>query len=374
MRWRTWVGNGLLVVLGTVIALALAEVAVRTLAPRGTSIAYSDRYGLALLYPDITRYRPRFDRVVSTNDAGMRDRDHDRTKPEGTFRVMVLGDSFMEAQQVAFEASMPALLESELGGRTPQSVEVINAGVSGWGTDDQLRYLTEYGLAYEPDLIVVAMTLHNDVSDNLRQYWHTLRDGELVAQDRDPIPWLTYKSLQLKAFLAVNFELVQVVREARHLRTMRAVGQALESHVHRLFRDPAPQEIEFGWDLTEQLFGRMQSVAADHGARVAVVLLPIRHQLSEEMFDDVIGSGRTSDGWELDRERPQRIMRDIAEELSLPLIDLTPGFRSWVATRDEPLYIEWDGHWNEAGHRLAAQIVTSRLQELDVVDARPPSR
>ena len=69
-------------------------------------------------------------------------------------------------------------------------IEVINAGVSGWGTDDELRYLTEYGLKYQPDLVVVAMTLHNDISDNLRQDWHRVpeRRAGRPASSADVLP------------------------------------------------------------------------------------------------------------------------------------------------------------------------------------------
>ena len=75
----------------------------------------------------------------------------------------------MEALQIPFEASFPSLLERALEGKTPRRVEVVNASVSGWGTDDELQYLTTHGMQWKPDLVVVAMTLHNDISDNLRK-------------------------------------------------------------------------------------------------------------------------------------------------------------------------------------------------------------
>ena len=49
------------------------------------------------------------------------------------------------------------------------------------------------------------------------------------------------------------------------------------------------------------------------------------------------------------------------------MIDLLPRFRQWTADSTAPLYLEWDGHWNEAGHRLAAEVVTEGLVEAGVV-------
>ena len=37
-----------------------------------------------------------------------------------------------------------------------QRFEVIPAGVSGWGTDQQLLWFRKYGVAYQPDLVVLA--------------------------------------------------------------------------------------------------------------------------------------------------------------------------------------------------------------------------
>ena len=373
IRLRKWLVNGLVVIAATVFALVMAEIAVRVAAPRPTSIAHQDRYGLAMHYPGITRYRPQHGQTVTINSAGMRDREHDLAKADGTFRVLLLGDSFMEAQQVAFEASLPSMLERDLTEQAGRTVEVINAGVSGWGTDDQLRYLTEYGLPYDPDLVLVAMTLHNDVSDNLRQYWHTARDGRLVSQEREPIPWFTYKTLELKAFLAVRFQLVQVFREVRYRNEMVESGEALQSHVRTLFDDPPPEEVAFGWQLTRLLLDRLQSVAHESGAPVVVAMLPIIHQLSPRLFEELIGS-EAAGGSELDIDEPQQMMRGIADDLGLPLIDLAPAFREWTAEHDVPLYVLSDGHWNEAGHRLATEVVTEQLLSLGAIRALPSER
>lgn len=359
-RLPAWSGNALLLIVTLSLAVGLAEAALRFTAPRATSIAAQDPYGLALHYPGITRYLPNQDQTVTINSAGMRDEEHSREKPDGTFRILVLGDSFMEALQVAAEASLPQLLERELTRQAGRPVEVINAGVSGWGTDDGLRYLTEYGLDYEPDLIVVAMTLHNDVSDNLREYWHTAADGQLVDQQREPIPWFTYKTLQLKAFLAVRLQLVQLWRQVTHGREMETISQDLNTHVVQLFREPPPQRIDFGWELTHLLFERMQEVATGNSAQLAVVLLPLEYQLSDEIFADFVRASGLSAG-DLDQERPQRVMRETATELGVQLIDLRPAFQQWTAEDRPGLYVIGDGHWNEAGHQLATEVVAREL-------------
>ncbi|MDX1389950.1 MAG: hypothetical protein R3344_12215, partial [Acidobacteriota bacterium] len=114
MRWKVWLGNVVLLGVAMLVSVAAGEIAVRIVAPRSTSIAHQDRYGLGMHYPGITRYLPEFDQTVTINSAWMRDVEHPLRKPAGTFRILLLGDSFMEAKQVAHEASTPRLLEEAL--------------------------------------------------------------------------------------------------------------------------------------------------------------------------------------------------------------------------------------------------------------------
>ena len=112
---------------------------------------------------------------------GMRDQEHSFEKQANIYRVLVLGDSFMEALQVPFERSFPYLLSQRWNDVDHKRVEVINAAVSGWGTDDELAYLVRFGVRFKPDLILVAMTLTNDLNDNLVQEFYTLANGRLIA-------------------------------------------------------------------------------------------------------------------------------------------------------------------------------------------------
>jgi hypothetical protein len=354
--------GGLLFTASMVAALALAEIVVRLLAPQPTGLSHQDRYGLAMHWPGITRYLPQYGHDVSFNSAGMRDREHSVQKPPGVFRVLLLGDSFMEALQVPFDSSFPALLERGLAQQAGKRVEVVSAGVSGWGTDDELRYLTQYGLQYRPDLVLVAMTLHNDISDNLRQDWHTLRGGVLVDQAVRPMSPLRYKIVQLKALLATHLELYQLWRRVRHGTEIRQAGSQLQAHVVQLFRDPTPPAIAQGFALTGQLLAAIRDTTSGVHGRLAIVMLPIVYQLSDSMFAGFVKASGVP-VQDMQSGKPQQVTTRIADSLGIESIDLLPAFRNWVADSTAPLYLTWDGHWNAAGHHLAAEVVVRRLVE-----------
>lgn len=343
------------------LALAVTELIVRALAPQPTGLSHQDRYGLAMHYPGITRYLPQYGHSVTFNGVGMRDSEHALTKPDSVFRILLLGDSFMEALQVPFDSTFASQLTRDLARVRGRRVEVINAGVSGWGTDDELRYLTQYGLSYHPDLVLVAMTLHNDVSDNLRRTWHTLDSAGLVTLNRPPIPWLEYQELRAKAFLATRFQTYQLWRRVRHGREIRQTGAALRSHVVQLLSVPEPEEIRQGWRFTGALLAALDSVATRAGASTVLVLLPLRMQLSDSAFKS-FASGAEVPLDSLRIDAPQAEASAVADSLGLPFVDLLPGFRAWEAAGGGVPYLEWDGHWNSVGHRLAADLTAQGLR------------
>lgn len=359
-RARTFALNVLFLVVAFAVALALTEVAVRLIAPQPTGLSHQDQYGLGMHYPSITRYLPNFRQEASINSAGMRDREHSLAKPDSVIRVLLLGDSFVEALQVAFDSSLAALLQRDLTALTGRRVEVVSAGVSGWGTDEELRYLTCYGMKYQPDLVVVAMTLHTDISDNLRREWHTMEGDSLVELPRPPMSYWQYKVAGLKAFIATRFQTYQLWRRVRHGGEMKQTATRLRSHIVDLFWQPPPEQIAWGFQLTELLLGQMKSVAGSGGSKVALVLLPLRVQLSDSNFSAFTRDAGAKPGQML-HDAPQREMKGIAETLGIPVIDLLPSFQEWTAAKGTPLFLEWDGHWNEAGHRLAAEVVSRGL-------------
>jgi len=359
-RAKGWLVVGLLLIGATAVGVLVGETGLRLFYPQRLGVWHQDRDGLGLHWPGLVTYLPQYGLSVSFNSAGMRDREHAATKPEGVFRVLVLGDSFMEALQVPFEASFPSVLEHDLDQRAGRRVEVVNASVSGWGTDHELKYLTHYGMQWKPDLILVAVTLHNDIQDNLQQQFHTIRNGALVDQPQPEETFLRYERLQLKAFLATRSHAYQLLLRARRAREVDDAARQLRSHVVELFRPAVDAQISKGLELTALLLERMQALASSEGTRVVVVLLPLAVQLSNEAFAEFVRSAPGSPrGLEIDR--PQRMVTPIGNRLGVAVIDLLPGFRDWTLRGGDALYLARDGHWNERGHKLAADIVADEL-------------
>ena len=98
-----------------------------------------------------------------TNSKGLRDRHYETTKPDDTFRVVVLGDSFSMPAGVDIEASYHSILEARFNARSPdRSYEFINFAVGGYSLRQYAGVLKHKALAYRPDLIMIGWCPGND--------------------------------------------------------------------------------------------------------------------------------------------------------------------------------------------------------------------
>jgi hypothetical protein len=103
--------------------------------------------------------------TVHTNGLGLRGAPADAKKPRGTYRILVLGDSFAFGFGVEDAETFAAVLARTLAPPAGfERVEVLNAGVAGWSADQYLLFLETRALAWQPDLVLLAET-ENDPAD-----------------------------------------------------------------------------------------------------------------------------------------------------------------------------------------------------------------
>ena len=352
--WGRFLVNGLLFFGSVFFALVVGEGIVRTVQPQDLGNWTYTRDGLTLHLPNMTQFSPRFGHLIVTNSAGMRDHEHNLQKSPGVYRILVLGDSFMEANQVEFEDAFVSVLEQRLRDAAGRPIEVVNASVSGWGTDDELIYLMREGIKYRPDLVLVAMTLHNDVSDNLLEEYHEFRNGRIEQRPVFMVPWPSYLLLKVKEWMASHSHLYHVVLRATRENWVSTEAKNLELHVGSLLRRMPDDRMRAGWEMTRQLLQKMRQTADTVNARVAVTLLPLSVQVYPETLPDFLASNGLKEA-DVDLFKPQDMMKAIGENIGVSIIDLYPVFKDTKAKCSCPLFVQSDGHWNKLGHQIAAE-------------------
>jgi lysophospholipase L1-like esterase len=161
---------GIVVLAATVVAIILAELALRLLkfAPAG-GVHTVDAAAFArvpgIFEPGqhvIDRQNPNLPHQVTIDSLGYRGQPFPRAKPRNEVRVLFIGDSFTYGDFVNDSETVPSLVEVELR-RSCQGVRAINAGIGGSTIVDQIEMVTR-ALPLAPDIVVLSFS-ENDVSD-----------------------------------------------------------------------------------------------------------------------------------------------------------------------------------------------------------------
>jgi len=340
-------GTLALLAFGVVSALIVGEIAVRIVlrAPFLPIIPLEPYVDNAVLYrkSPTRRYelRPGVDQVVDAaqiririNDAGFRDDiDYVEDKPAGTFRIVVLGDSFTFAGKVPLAQTMPKLLEAQLR-RADRSrrYEVLNLSVPGYGSDQQAVALEESGLRYHPDLVLVAFVL-NDARP----------PGQLVPAAAR-LPESTRRILKRSYLVRYFYD-----RERRLRSLLRKGSFKGASEV----QDLAPGTE--GFARVRTALDRMRRVCVANAATLFVAIWPMLERLGAYPYGG-----------------QHVLVAEACKQQEIPVLDLLPAFRGldasalWATPEDH--------HPNREAQRLAANAIFADLRARGLLDnpAQPP--
>lgn len=177
---RRYVGRTLLLgVAGVLVALALGEFIVW--AARPTEYLYpryqfSPEYGL-IPFADVVMVHgiPRKFEYRYTINAYQCRGEIPPPEPQTLPTVLILGDSNAFGMGVSDGEEFPAVMQRSLAGRC----EVVNASAPGWGLTQQIRRYYEFGLRYDPK-VVILQYCSNDPDDNLANRVTKVENDEFV--------------------------------------------------------------------------------------------------------------------------------------------------------------------------------------------------
>lgn len=347
-------------------ALALAELAVRLLAPQPVMLVdrglyLSDpprRYRLQPGFRGEITNRVEFTTAVEIDGAGLRGPEVG-AEASGARRVLVLGDSFAFGVGARQEETYPTRLAIRLAAAgTP--AEVLNAGVPGFGVPDEAAWFAAWGAPLAPDLVVLTIFVGNDLQDATPGLPRAMAvDGVLVIEGESPgslSRWLYYHS-QLYVLIKTS-PAGDAVRRALGRRTPRDRAEVAAEMT--LYSDGPPSPIERdGGAMTAAAIGDL--VAHPGAGRVAAVLVPSLLQVDPVEWRKTLAARRL-DPRAHDAARPTKLLVDLCARHDVPVLDLSAPFAAAIA-RGERIYYPIDRHLTPAGYDLTAAEVARFLSE-----------
>lgn len=282
---------------------------------------------------------------------GFRDRVYGE-KPEGTFRILCIGDSFtmghgLEEVQDTYPKQLEILLNARAGsGR----VEVINAGVMAWGVWQSAAWLKREGFAFEPDLVVLQTYAGNDVRDGLTRVGKHL--------DCDEAEYVN----QMRQFRYENRPAIRLDRRLRNLSYFyaafsRAVlrGPSVDPIVfdcgrrfsYEVMLKESYPSLERGWQLFEEDVIDVATWCDTNDVPYVVFNVPGPYDVSDTIFEQLLDG---ADPNLYERGKGTSRVEGVFTRREITWLPVRDAFLS--APDRDALFIPMDGHLSAAGCRL----------------------
>ena len=118
-------------------------------------------------------------RFITSSKGFRNDREFDYRPSDGVYRILLLGDSYVDGFRTDQQDTIAFHLEIYINTRLPKGKfpksEVLSAG-----NNNPARYwysYQEHGRKYHPHLVLIGITLGNDLT------WHSYKTGVVPALD-----------------------------------------------------------------------------------------------------------------------------------------------------------------------------------------------
>jgi lysophospholipase L1-like esterase len=266
----------------------------------------------------VFRHKPSWEKrygdvLVTYNERGLRDRPI-LPKAEGEYRILALGDSVTFGWGVPQHQIFSFRLEQLLQNRLQRPVRVINSGVGGYNTVQEVTYFKQEGITFQPDLVMLTY-VQNDIEENKGPFdpW---TEGSLRGKS---LPDMVITILGKLWFY-------RLVHHTYHY----ALSEQLKG------QSSNPLQGREGWNHSMSALGELVTMCENHKIPLIVFFRRSRPGENNPLFEDVV---RHVQG--------------------VPVKDMGP----WFERLDESLLVnsKIDGHSNAEGHRVMAEHMADEI-------------
>lgn len=361
------------IVSSMLIMLTLSSESPRTVWQKLTLSLFSVVVGLIVIelifrHVLVDSHIPRNQREFDAQIASSWPRPIAVSKPDGTFRIVGVADSFGTlGRQQNYHYVLEAILQKQY----PQ-VEVVNLSVGAYELPDELELFTRFGPRYAPDLVLHGFFVGNDfwVPDGLPFSYR----GITLRIPRGLAGWRPQHFLLRNWFKNGFTVLLDAAQKKNQPPQKEPIGGLAHVNFLKLERQRIvisqkniPPDDPIWGQVTEQLDRIVAAVQAT-GAQYVMVIHPDQFQVELPVLEE-LGQRYNLQPSDYDLLQPQRFLLNYCRERSLPCLDLMPEFRA--QGYQGGLYLLDDSHYNDQGNQLAAQEIARFLEENTLIPANP---
>lgn len=308
-----------------------------------------------------------FSTTIKINSQGFRDEEFSLKKSENRTRIAVIGDSMVYGFGVENNETFSTILGKKLG----EKYEVLNFGVSGYGTDQYYLLLNTTVLQYTPDVVVIEF-YPNDLANagNSEQYDYpkplfTVANNSLILTNV-PVPRKeVWDSRHFLFFQKVNFFFSYFSHTwiffKNHVKAViskfknKQVGRTINEF--DLYRKEYSVKYAGYQELQKEIYKKIAGITKERKISLLILYIPTKESLiSNEFF---IALERVKlDPVQYDIAKSQKVILEIAKENNLSVVDLSLSFQN-----KSYYYFKNDPHLTKQGHAATADVLYQYIKE-----------
>lgn len=319
---------------------------------------------------------------IHTTSQGFRDvKEYIIPKPESTFRILMLGDSFTLGHGVEIEQTFSKILENHLNNEFQQTnVEVINAGyASGFTWDEAYLFTKEKGLDYQPDLVIENVWVGNDLKEIGEHEYPKLDTNNLpekIVSTRTMITeegYLRAKNIAsirrvqgipgiANEIICDNLEFCKVIfrpfidRSIKNIKNKIRDEKSSSPYIDFLAKD-INTETQKNWETGQRMLLALKNVLKDSNVNFMIVNIPVKEQIYDE--------NNLLQGMETNTTR----IGDFSKSSDIDYCDIGQKLK----LKPEKVYYKFDAHLSAEGHKLTAEAVRDCFTNAGFLPLEPQS-
>lgn len=304
------------------------------------------------------------------NGFGWRDHEWSIAKSANTFRIAVLGDSFVEAFQVESDRTFAAIIEQEMNKNSDTKIELMNFGRSGFTQTEELIVLKNDVIQFDPDMVILFFLPDNDIQDVSREtaygsrpFYRVDESGGLILDTsfngtteykiRSIINHVKQRSA-LASLLTERYNAFKQQLNKNKFKDNDKVQKGINGFLSLCTTSPDQKYVR-SYQLNKRLIKEIAEYSEGKGIRFMLATI------STSAYKPEIEQQYISIDPSFNANFFEDDLREFAGTLNIDYLGLQRTFRQSYEKTGESLH--W-GHWNYQGHEVVADVLSDKLKRI----------
>lgn len=291
---------------------------------------------------------------IRTNSYGLAGPDIQPKKTKDSVkRILLVGDAFTMPEGVEYSESYAGLLQSYFETDTAfEDIEVINAGVTGYGPVEQFPQLTELVPLFKPDLVLYQFFINEYAEINVSPKERLINIG--LYEEKFSLKERIFKNFQIFAQVETMFDRLKETMTGRpgKDRYNKSLLTFFEKNNNSYYSAN-------NLDKIQNFLEEMDSVCTMNSAEMLILYAPGAASIVQKKYLDYFPWNiQLTDTSRFDLQLPFKHLKSIADGLGLRVLNPSSEL---AEHSEQPVYFSDSWHWNKAGHRVIANYLVDYL-------------